>query len=204
MDHFVKKTSRWQVLELSLLVGLMAALLWGMWSVREQQRLAEKVVRLHILANSDSEADQALKLRVRDAVLERTEELLRQAEDRAGAEEALRRALPELETLAETVSGPYAVRAELTDGVAFPTREYGDLALPAGGYTALRLTIGAGEGRNWWCVVFPPLCARTTTDASAAAMADLAEDAGLVQRQEGYVLKFKSLELWGALKNRFS
>ena len=128
MDHFVRKMRRWQILELSLLVGLLIALLWGMWSVNEQRRLADKVVRLHILANSDSEADQALKLRVRDAVLERTEELLRQAEDRAGAEEALRRALPELEALAETAASPYAVQAELTEGVAFPTREYGEVA----------------------------------------------------------------------------
>ena len=204
MDHFVRKMRRWQILELSLLVGLLIALLWGMWSVNEQRRLADKVVRLHILANSDSEADQALKLRVRDAVLERREELLRQAEDRAGAEEALRRALPELEALAETAASPYAVQAELTEGVAFPTREYGEVALPAGEYMALRLTIGEGAGRNWWCVVFPPLCAQTTTDASVTAMAGLGEDQGLVQRQEGYVLKFKSLELWGMLKSRFS
>ena len=203
MDHFVRKMRRWQILELSLLVGLLIALLWGMWSVNEQRRLADKVVRLHILANSDSEADQALKLRVRDAVLERTEELLRQAEDRAGAEEALRRALPELEALAETAASPYAVQAKLTEGVAFPTREYGAVALPAGEYMALRLTIGIGAGRNWWCVVFPPLCAQTTTDSSVTAMAGLGEDQGLVRRQEGYELKFKSLELWGTLKARF-
>lgn len=196
--------------EFSLLIGLLAALAWGMWSLRSQRALADKVVRLHILANSDSDADQALKLQVRDAVLVRAEELLREADDRAEAEKNLQAALPELRQIAQdTVSAEgydYGVTAELAD-TAFPTREYDGFTLPAGDYLALRLVIGSGEGHNWWCVVFPPLCAQTTTDTAQTAMAAglSSEDVRLVTEDgRGYVLKFKSIELWESLRQHFS
>ena len=208
-NNTAKTSRRWKRLELALLIGLLAALIWGMWSIRSQQVLADKVVRLHILANSDSEEDQALKLQVRDAVLERAEEILERAHDRSVAEEDLREALPELREIAlETVASQgydYDVTAELTDA-AFPTREYDGFTLPAGEYLALRLVIGAGEGHNWWCVVFPPLCAQTTTDVAQTAMAaglDGGDVSLLTEESQGYVLKFKSIELWEGLRQRF-
>lgn len=198
------------VMLLSLLVGLLAAVLWGGWSLREQQELADKVVRLHILANSDSEADQALKLRVRDAVLARAGELLVPSDDRQEAEAALREHLEELTALArKTVAAEgydYPVTAELANTV-FPTREYEDFSLPAGNYLALRVIIGDGAGKNWWCVVFPPLCAQTTTDLAQTAMAAglTDEDVRLIEESDGgYVLKFKSIEIWEWLKQRFT
>ena len=208
-NNTAKTSRRWKRLELALLIGLLAALIWGMWSIRSQQVLADKVVRLHILANSDSEEDQALKLQVRDAVLERAEEILERAHDRSAAEEDLREALPELREIAlETVASQgydYDVTAELTDA-AFPTREYDGFTLPAGEYLALRRVIGAGEGHNWWCVVFPPLCAQTTTDVAQTAMAaglDGGDVSLLTEESQGYVLKFKSIELWEGLRQRF-
>lgn len=208
-NNTAKTSRRWKRLELALLIGLLAALIWGMWSIRSQQVLADKVVRLHILANSDSEEDQALKLQVRDTVLERAEEILERAHDRSAAEEDLREALPELREIAlETVAAQgydYDVTAELTDA-AFPTREYDGFTLPAGEYLALRLVIGAGEGHNWWCVVFPPLCAQTTTDVAQTAMAaglDGGDVSLLTEESQGYVLKFKSIELWEGLRQRF-
>ena len=208
-NNTAKTSRRWKRLELALLIGLLAALIWGMWSIRSQQVLADKVVRLHILANSDSEEDQALKLQVRDAVLERAEEILERAHDRSAAEEDLREALPELREIAlETVAAQgydYDVTAELTDA-AFPTREYDGFTLPAGEYLALRLVIGAGEGHNWWCVVFPPLCAQTTTDVAQTAMAaglDGGDVSLLTEESQGYVLKFKSIELWEGLRQLF-
>lgn len=196
----------YRLIELSLLIGLLATLVWGMWSLHSQRELADKVVRLHILANSDTEEDQTLKLQVRDAVLDRAEELLRDTADRASAETALRAALPELTALArETVAEKgydYGVTAELRD-TSFPTREYDGFTLPAGEYLALRIIIGGGEGHNWWCVVFPPLCAETTTDVAETAMAAGldGEDVKLLTESGGYVLKFKSIEIWEALKN---
>ena len=199
-----------RVLELALGLGLAAALIWGNVSLHRQQALADRVVRLHILANSDSEEDQALKLQVRDRVLDRAAEILTESADRAAAEHALRAALPELESLAAdeiALRGyDYPVTAELAD-TAFPTREYDGFALPAGRYLALRLVIGAGEGHNWWCVVFPPLCTTVSSDLAQTAMAaGLTEDDVqlITESESGYVLKFKSIELWESLRARLA
>ena len=195
--------------ELALLAGLAAVLLWGALSLREQTALSEKVVRLHVLANSDSEEDQALKLRVRDRVLAETEVLLESSSDREDAARRLEAALPELERLAsEEVAErgydyPVSVRLEET---AFPTKTYDGFTLPAGRYLALRVLIGAAEGQNWWCVVFPPLCAAASEDVAQTALA-----AGLTKGQvgliteadQGYELRLKSVELWEKLKERF-
>lgn len=194
--------------EIALLLGLAAFLLCGGLSLRTQEALAEKVVRLHVLANSDSEEDQTLKLLVRDRVLARATELLEQAADRAEAEELLRRELPALEQLAEREirarGYAYVVSAELTD-TAFPTKEYEGFTLPAGEYLALRVVIGQGAGRNWWCVVFPPLCTTVSGGVPTAALAaGLTEDqVGLITEEDrGYVLKFKSVEWWQALREK--
>jgi len=197
------------ILLLSLMIGLAAALVWGTWSLRTQQALADKVVRLHVLANSDSEADQALKLQVRDTVLRRAEELLIPSDSRQEAEAALAAHLPELAELArETVMAEgydYPVTAELADTV-FPTRAYTDFRLPAGEYLALRVVIGDGGGQNWWCVVFPPLCAASTTDLAQTAMAAgmSEDDVALMTEEESYALKFKSVEIWEWLRRQLS
>lgn len=212
MNHTKEKKARrvFHILEIALGIGLAAALLWGTASLHRQQELADRVVRLHVLANSDSEEDQALKFHVRDQVLERATGILETAGNRAEAEEALRAELPELERVAEKEirarGYTYSVTAELTEAT-FPTREYEDFTLPAGDYLALRVVIGAGEGQNWWCVVFPPLCTETTTDLAQTAMAaGLSEDDVKLIQEDGekYVLKFKSIEIWERLKATLS
>ena len=191
-----------------ILLMLTAALLLtsGAVALQTQSELADKVVRLHVLANSDSEEDQALKLKVRDAVLAQSSETLQGI---TGREEACRRLtalLPELEKTAREVIAAngyaYGVRVELSE-TSFPTKTYDGFALPAGEYLALRVLIGEAAGQNWWCVVFPPLCTAAASDVPAVAL-----DAGLTDREvaliteadEGYVLKFKAVELWQALK----
>lgn len=212
MNHTKEKKARrvFHILEIALGIGLAAALLWGTASLHRQQELADRVVRLHVLANSDSDEDQALKFQVRDQVLERATGILQTAGNRAEAEEALRAKLPELERVAEKEirarGYTYSVTAELTEAT-FPTREYEDFTLPAGDYLALRVVIGAGEGQNWWCVVFPPLCTETTTDLAQTAMAaGLSEDDVKLIQEDGekYVLKFKSIEIWERLKETLS
>ena len=209
----MKKTRRQglalSLLELALLIGVTIFLATGVWAANAQHGLADKVVRLHVLANSDSEEDQALKLQVRDVVLARATELLEQSEDRTEAESLLREALPELEKIAEEevrANGyDYTVTAELAE-TSFPTKEYDGFALPAGKYLALRVIIGAGEGRNWWCVVFPPLCTAAAADVPEAALAaGLTEDQVSLMTEEdgGYVLKFKVVEWWESLRDRF-
>lgn len=204
-----KTSKRLHIWEIALLIGMAVFLISGAVSLQNRDQLADKVVRLHILANSDSEEDQALKLRVRDRVLERATELLEQTGDRREAADVLQSHLPELERIAaEEISDcgyEYDVTAEVANTM-FPTKEYDGFTLPAGEYLALRIIIGEGNGHNWWCVVFPPLCAQTTTDVAQTAMAAGLgeEDVGLITEQEGYVLKFKSVELWNALRQRFS
>ena len=192
--------------EVALLVGLAVTLLWGAWSLQEQDALERKMIRLHVIANSDTAEDQALKLQVRDAVLDRATEILKNTADMEMAQQELRQVLPELEHTAETVlqaeGCAHGVSARL-ERAEFPEKVYDGFALPAGEYLALRLVIGEGAGQNWWCVVFPPLCMTAATDleetAIAAGMAE--EDLALMTEENpGYVLKFRSLELWESLR----
>ena len=142
------------------MAGVLCALLCGFWLGEEQTQLADRVIRFHVIANSDSPEDQALKLQVRDAVLSATQEFYPQEATLEEARDVLSDHLGELaRTGQETVEAAgydYPVTASL-EKCWFPTKEYDGFALPAGEYTALRVGIGEGEGQNWWCVAFPPL-----------------------------------------------
>ena len=196
----MKRAARW---EWALLIALLVSFAWGTWADRTQQQLSDKVLRLHVLANSDSEADQALKRKVRDSVLETASDILADCPDRETAEQRLSAALPEIEDAARAriaaEGGKQTVTAELRPTV-FPTREYEDFSLPAGEYLALRVVLGEGEGHNWWCVVFPPLCLASVTEEVAATAAEAGLSDGQVAlitgQDEGYVLKFKVIEWW--------
>ena len=204
-----KSENKFRIFEISLLIGLAVFAVSGIFSLNTQDRLADKVVRLHVLANSDSEEDQALKLRVRDVVLERATAILEQSDDRREAESRLRGQLLELERIAAaeiTAEGfdyPVTVELENTD---FPTKEYDGFTLPAGEYLALRVIIGEGQGQNWWCVVFPPLCTAASADVPASALAAgfSEEEVRLItEENQGYALKFKALEWWETLKEKW-
>ena len=170
----------------------------------QQQRMSEKIIRLHVVANSDSGADQAIKLHVRDAVLAAARQALQDADD---PQQAIAQALPALEAAANAAlaaqgsreTARVSFRREL-----FPTRDYDTFSLPSGVYRSLRVTIGAGGGHNWWCVIFPSLCVPATADgfvqAAEAGGFTRAEIGLMTQADEGYVLKFRSLELLQALK----
>lgn len=198
---------RWELL---LLTGLAAALLLGAGLEREQSDLADQVLRLHILANSDSTEDQQLKLKVRDRILQEADDLLPDTATREDAVRILQENLPRLaQAGAETAAWEgyaYSVSAELRE-TWFPTKQYDGFALPAGTYQALRIVIGEGAGRNWWCVVFPPLC----LNSAAGSVETAAQQAGMTEQQvalltadtEGYVIKFKALELWDRVKQLF-
>ena len=197
------------IFELALLIGLTVFLCSGALALRTQDELADKVVRLHVLANSDSEEDQALKLKVRDVVLERATAILEESPDRREAESRLRGELLELERIAaaEIVAEgyDYPVTVEL-ENTEFPTKAYDGFTLPAGEYLALRVIIGEGKGRNWWCVVFPPLCTAASADVPASALAAgfSEEEVRLITEEDrGYVLKFKAVEWWETLREKW-
>jgi len=203
-----KALRRW---ELALLLGLSVVILMGLWLSREQFILADKVVRLHVIANSDTPEDQALKLQVRDRILEETEFLLTAEGDLDEARASIVTHLDALTAAAtETVRSAgydYTVTADL-ENTWFPTKQYTDFALPAGNYTALRVVIGDGDGQNWWCVVFPPLCLSSVTETveQTAYSGGLTEaDISLITGEtEGYIIKFKAIELWEEFKKAVS
>ena len=173
--------------------------------VHGESGIYDSVIRLHVLAESDSERDQALKLTVRDAVLEKAQTLLEKADTREEAEQILRASLPEIEATAEVAlqeaGAPNTVAVTLGEE-QYPTREYEQLAFPAGEYLSLRVMIGEARGQNWWCVLFPPLClsAATTREESET----ICLSAGLTGEQyrliadtdeTKYKLRFKILEV---------
>ncbi|MBD5133085.1 MAG: stage II sporulation protein R [Clostridiales bacterium] len=199
-------SSKLRVWEAALLLAFGLTLTAGVWASASESALAERVLRLHVVANSDSDFDQARKLLVRDAVLAEASQLLDGVEGRREAEAALS---PHLDELARAGEDALA-RTGRADRVSvtladqwFPTKEYDGFSLPAGQYRALKVTIGEGRGRNWWCVVFPPLCLASVTEESVESAAEgvLSEDQiALITGQDGgYVLKFRLIEWWQEL-----
>lgn len=178
----------------------------ALWAEATQVRLASQVIRLHVLANSDSEEDQALKLEVRDRVLETTSALLAGETEPQAAAVLLNQHLDDIaQTAAQEISAQghddrVEVRLEQT---WFPTRQYQGISLPAGNYLALRVLIGAAEGQNWWCVVFPNLCLPAVSERALEASTLTPGQISLLQEEEtSYVFRFKALELWQSLKHR--
>ena len=128
---------------------------------RLQQAISDKVLRFHVLANSDSEADQTLKLAVRDRLLQEYGDLLETCTSKEETLAALKNAQQEISETAEAevlAQGyAYPVRVSLVRE-EFPFKKYGDLIFPAGVYDALRIEIGEAKGKNWWCVLYPQMC----------------------------------------------
>lgn len=145
----------------ALSLGLILTMVLSIYTGNVQSEIAQNVLRLHVLANSDSEEDQALKLKVRDRLLSESRALFQNANSPAETK-AIFLDNREMLTAAaeETIAAegyPYPVSLSLSH-TYFPSRHYGNVALPAGEYDAVRVEIGAAEGQNWWCVMFPPLC----------------------------------------------
>lgn len=190
-----------KICEAAALIALCVALCTGTWAQGRQQQLSERLVRLHVLAHSDDAEEQRIKLRVRDAVLAYLEPGLESTSTSREAEQLIKDNIDNIAKAARRVSQGREV--EVSFGTeSYPTREYEAFALPAGEYRSLRVTLGEGQGQNWWCVVFPPLCTGMVTAESAYPVMN-AEDIALMEREGGYRLAFRSMEIWGYLKTRF-
>lgn len=162
-----------------------------------QNTMARGLLRLHVVANSDTPHDQEIKLMVRDVVLDFCAPLLDGAEDRDAVRARLLPHMQELADCAEQTLLSAGERRTVTVKLAeeyYPTRDYATFSLPAGDYLGLRVTIGEGAGRNWWCVVFPPLC----SEAAAGETVE-PETEGIAPR---YALRFKAAEAVGLLRHR--
>lgn len=179
----------------------------GLLPVHGEEEIYESVVRLHVLANSDSEEDQALKLSVRDAILQESTPWLADCSTQAEATALLEAHKDDLKQIAENVvqDAGYSYPVSILLGEeAYPERDYDSVCFPSGSYTSLRVCIGDAEGQNWWCCLFPPLCLGSSTVSSSDA-----EDAfiavGLTPDQYKiitetekpvYRVRFKILELF--------
>jgi len=183
--------------------------IWICGVAADREQLDTELIRLHVVANSDSDTDQSVKLRVRDAVVESLTEAMADISDIDEAKAYLRENLPKIEQTAKTCLRGLGYDDTVTatlDTEVFDTRHYETFSLPAGVYDALRITIGEGAGKNWWCVVFPTLCIPATSDgfenvAAGAGFPDALTAA--LQREDGYELRFYLLDLLGKMEGYF-
>ena len=189
--------SRLKIWELSLLIALCISLCAGAWAQAKQEEISSDLVRLHVIAVSDSETEQNIKLDVRDAVLGYLAPKLEGAESIAAARSIISAELDGIAEVSRSAAQGRPVSVTLSREY-YPTRSYEGFSLPAGEYESLRVILGEGEGHNWWCVVFPPLCV-------SAAEQDRALDAmsgdvrGIISDDGGRVIRFRIVELWGEL-----
>ena len=187
-------------------VALLAStLILAALPVSGEEAIYEDVIRLHVLAPSDSEEDQALKLAVRDEVLAVYSSRLAEAGSVEEAEEAVLCLCDDIEKTAAAVVAErgYSYTVDVSFGEeSYPTREYGEYSFPAGEYRSLRIVIGEGAGQNWWCVLYPPLCLDMATDTApeddALAVGLTDGGYGIIsgdRSDRGYSVRFKTLEL---------
>ena len=169
--------------------------------------IPEEVFRLHILANSDSEEDQNLKLKVRDKVLKYTESLFEKAQSKEEAENIISDNLQSISNTAyrEVLNNgcDYTVKAEITN-MYFTTRYYENYTLPSGMYDALRITIGEGKGHNWWCVMYPSICISTEEVQDEKAKEVFDEQQYDIVKNEQFQYKFKIVEIFEKICECFS
>ncbi len=196
------------IVEISLALGLCVSLITGALALETQRNISCKLIRLHIIANSDSRDDQALKLTVRDEILKMVEELTENCKNTEDAERVVSENLDILQKCADEVIAEngfiYRSQAEISD-VYFPTKVYDGFSLPAGKYRALRIHLGEGRGQNWWCVLFPPVCvsaAEAETEFSKNGFTE--NELSLVTSDAPqYKFKFKLLEIIEAAEKKF-
>ncbi|MBQ7957530.1 MAG: stage II sporulation protein R [Clostridia bacterium] len=195
-----------RLFEISLLAGLVIAVVFSITSFASTcDEIRTDVLRLHVIANSDSEEDQQLKLKVRDALLKTGKNIFDDSVTRENAEEKIRNEKEKLELTAKKVirenGFDYDVEITVTEEF-FNTRTYENITLPAGKYMAVRVLIGENAGKNWWCVMFPPLCI-------PAAQADInlyldEKEVKLVETNPKYEPRFKIIEIYEEIKNHFN
>ena len=175
--------------------------------IHGETEIYQNVVRLHVLANSDSEEDQSLKLKVRDKVLLETQELFKDCKTRDEAQSILSQNLGKIENIAkkaiENEGYNYNVTVELGKE-EYPTKNYESCCFPSGEYLSLRIKIGEAEGQNWWCVLFPPMCVGAASKQDAIAEVGLTGDQyNIITQTEKpkYKVRFKLLETFGKFVN---
>lgn len=196
---------------ISVAFGLVFSILASLCSFNaECNNIRENVLRIHILANSNSNSDQALKLKVRDGLLTLSNSVFANCKSREEAEQKAKENIDLFKKKAETIvkQEGYNYSVNITLGKSdFNTRHYKNFSLPAGTYNALKVVLGKGEGKNWWCVMFPPVC---VPSASNSEIGDVLteKDTEIVQNEVKYKCRFKAVEIYECVcsffKEKFS
>jgi stage II sporulation protein R len=193
------------------LAAVLTVLSVFVFPVNGEEGIYEKTIRLHVLANSDSDADQALKLKVRDEILVEVGSYIGDCNTKYEAEQILLKERDNIKKAAEKViaANGYDYDADVVLGVEYyPTREYDVVMLPAGDYYSVRVQIGKAEGKNWWCVLFPQLCtssAKGTPESKMVAAGFTPNQVRVLTDTENprYLLKFKILEVFNEFTHMF-
>lgn len=195
-------------LEISILLSIIFCAVITMCGFsKECENVRGDVFRLHILANSDSREDQELKLKVRDSLLEVSEDIFSAVLSREQAMEKARENMEMLQSAAEKTiaENGYTYEVEIEIGESeFDTRYYEDFTLPAGTYQALKVKIGNAEGKNWWCVMFPQLCLPASGDRADIKEVLTEDEISLITGGEKYEFKFKCVEYYEKIKSFFN
>lgn len=197
---FVKK------IEFSISLAIITAIIFSVFSFADTaEKIREDVLRLHVIADSDSAVDQTLKLKVRDAILAAGTDIFDGSVD---VENAVKKITPKIKTLEETANNvikengfDYDVAITI-DKEYFTTRTYETVTLPAGEYLSLIVKIGEGKGKNWWCVMFPPMCISAANEDMVLKSALNKNEINLVNRNPKFEPRFKIIEIFENFKNR--
>ena len=186
---------------------LIAGFVWSITLMKDTQTLRKELIRLHVVGASNEEANQALKLQVRDAVIESLQKELNHVTDVSQAKAYLQNNLSDIRMVAtqvlESAGCAETIRVSL-GREAFPMRLYDTFALPSGVYETLRITIGEGQGRNWWCVAFPALCVGAAVEdfEQTALCAGMSESlTATLAGETDYEVRFLILDAIGKLEN---
>jgi stage II sporulation protein R len=199
-----------KTIEKSMITGfIFSALLTMTGFFGNCQNINNKIFRLHVLANSDSIEDQQLKLKVRDRILADSNEKFSGASSKENAKQAAILSMEDIKNCAQDeiqkLGYNYPVEISVTNSL-FNTRNYGDITLPAGKYDALKISIGEGKGKNWWCVLYPVVCISAASEKSNNDQIEniLSEsETDLVKGKNNYEIKFKIVEWYENIRNIF-
>lgn len=198
-------------LDIVLLIGIIGSIIFSNFISfgKTLENIENEVLRIHILANSDTEYDQNLKLCVRDRLLEKSEELFGGCDTLEEMKQTANEKMDEINRIALDVihekGYDYNVDSQLVN-MEFDNREYGDITMPAGRYDAVRITIGEAKGHNWWCVMYPPLCIPAAEevegDKKTAGRYFSEDELDVMENPENYKVKFKCVEMFREIKGK--
>ncbi len=195
-----------RIFELAVFISLFICILSSLSFERDCEDIRQSLLRLHVIASGNTHEEQELKLKVRDAVLTAGADIFSRNDDltsaRSKAEESTERLRKIAEDTLRENGCTYAATVEVTE-CYFPTRQYEDITLPAGKYNAVRVIIGEGKGKNWWCVMFPPMCLPAASD-NEAELCDVLDEKSLkiVENSEKYEVRLWIVEKWYELRER--